>query len=64
LRDAVTAGSWIIGPADHVTERIREIQDTLPGLEELNVNLPVGTPQRILVEQLERFAQEVMPAFR
>jgi hypothetical protein len=35
-----------------------------PGLEEINVNLPVGTPQRVIVDQLERFAREVMPAFR
>jgi hypothetical protein len=64
LHDAVQAGSWIIGPPDHIAEELHEIQAALPGLEEININLPVGTSQRVIVEQLEWFAKEVMPAFR
>jgi hypothetical protein len=26
--------------------------------------MPVGTPQAVILEQLERFATEVMPAFK
>ncbi len=64
LLDAARAGSWLIGPSDHVVDRLREIQEAYPGLEEINVGQPVGAPQRVIVEQLERFAREVMPAFR
>jgi alkanesulfonate monooxygenase SsuD/methylene tetrahydromethanopterin reductase-like flavin-dependent oxidoreductase (luciferase family) len=64
LLDGVKAGSWLIGPPATIIEKISAIQEQVPGLEEINVNLPVGTPQRIIVEQLERFARDVMPAFR
>jgi alkanesulfonate monooxygenase SsuD/methylene tetrahydromethanopterin reductase-like flavin-dependent oxidoreductase (luciferase family) len=64
LTDAVRAGSWLIGPAEQIVEHLRAAQEMNPGLEEINVNLPVGTPQRVIVDQLERFAREVMPAFR
>jgi hypothetical protein len=34
-----------------------------PGLERINVAHPVGTPQSVILEQLQQFAEEVMPAF-
>ena len=40
------------------------IQHRYPGLEVVNVGMPVGTPQAVILEQLERFSQQVMPAFR
>jgi hypothetical protein len=64
LDDAVRAGSWLIGPPELIVERLREIQEAYPGLEEINVGQPVGASQRVLVEQLERFARGVMPAFQ
>jgi alkanesulfonate monooxygenase SsuD/methylene tetrahydromethanopterin reductase-like flavin-dependent oxidoreductase (luciferase family) len=63
LRDAVAAGSWIIGPPVHVIDRLRALERQYPGLAEVNVSQPVGTPERILLAQLERFATEVMPTF-
>ncbi len=63
VEDAVEMGAWIAGPAEYVTERLLEVQEKWPGLEEIMVGYPVATPQRVLVEQLERFAAEVMPAF-
>ena len=35
-----------------------------PGLEVVNVGQPVGTPQAVILEQLERFSVQVMPAFK
>jgi alkanesulfonate monooxygenase SsuD/methylene tetrahydromethanopterin reductase-like flavin-dependent oxidoreductase (luciferase family) len=64
LRDAVRAGSWLCGPPERVVERIEELQARYPGLEAVNVGQPVGTPQAVILEQLGRFAAEVMPAFR
>ena len=64
LRDAVRTGGWLIGPPELIVERLREIQAAYPGLEEINVGQPVGASQRVIVEQLERFAEGVMPAFR
>ena len=64
LRQAIKAGTWFIGPPEHITERLKEIEAKYPGLEIVNVGQPVGTPQAVILEQLERFSAEVMPAFK
>ncbi len=64
LEEAVEAGSWLCGPPELITERLMALQERYPGLEEMNVGQPVGTPQQVILEQLERFAAEVMPAFK
>ncbi|HEX5530919.1 MAG TPA: hypothetical protein VFZ82_15235, partial [Methylomirabilota bacterium] len=64
LRHAVKAGSWLIGPPELITEQLMEIQHKYPGLEVVNVGQPVGTPQAVILDQLERFAAQVMPAFK
>ena len=64
LRQAVKAGSWLCGPPELIVEKLMEIQDRYPGLEQVNVGQPVGTPQRVILEQLEWFARDVMPAFK
>ncbi|HZR00484.1 MAG TPA: hypothetical protein VFC93_16905, partial [Chloroflexota bacterium] len=53
----------LVGPADLITQKLMELQARYPGLEAVNVGLPVGTPRAVLLEQLERFAREVMPNF-
>jgi alkanesulfonate monooxygenase SsuD/methylene tetrahydromethanopterin reductase-like flavin-dependent oxidoreductase (luciferase family) len=64
LRHAIKAGTWLIGPPELITEQLMEIQHRYPGLEVVNVGQPVGTPQAVILEQLERFAAQVMPAFK
>ena len=32
-------------------------------MERVSVSQPVGTPQSVIIEQMEQFAEEVMPAF-
>ena len=64
LRDAVEQGSWLCGPSEHIVENLVEVQERYPGLEYVNVGSVVGTPQSVVLEQLERFAEEVMPAFK
>ena len=59
------AGAWLCGPPERIIERLMELQDQYPGLEEVNVGCTVmSTTQEVIVEQLERFAHEVMPAFK
>ena len=64
VEQAVEAGSWLCGPPEMIVEKLTDIQERYPGLEEINVGLPVGTPQSVILEQLEAFSQEVMPAFK
>ena len=64
LQHALKAGTWLIGPPELITEQLMAIQHRYPGLEVVNVGMPVGTPQAVILEQLERFSQQVMPVFR
>jgi alkanesulfonate monooxygenase SsuD/methylene tetrahydromethanopterin reductase-like flavin-dependent oxidoreductase (luciferase family) len=65
LEDGVKTGAWLVGPPERIIERLMELQDLYPGLEEVNVGCTVmSTTQEVIVEQLERFAEEVMPAFQ
>jgi alkanesulfonate monooxygenase SsuD/methylene tetrahydromethanopterin reductase-like flavin-dependent oxidoreductase (luciferase family) len=64
LAAAVKNGAWLVGPPERIVERLQEIQDRLPGLAEVHVGQVVATQQRVILEQLERFAREVMPAFK
>ena len=63
LEDAVEAQSWLCGPPDTIIEKLMALQERYPGLERVNVGSVVGTPQSVVTEQLQRFGEEVMPAF-
>ena len=56
--------SWFCGTGDEMVAYLQELQDQFPGLETVNVQSSMGTPESVMLEQLERFAAEVMPAFR
>ncbi len=64
LEEAVTGGSWLCGPPEQIIEKIQDIQDRYPGLEAVNVGSVIGTPQSVILEQLEWFGTEVMPVFK
>ena len=53
-----------MGPPERLIERLQELQDRYPGLQEVHVGQVVGTDERVILEQLERFATDVMPAFK
>jgi len=63
MRDQIAAGSWLVGPPEHIAATLMDIQARWPGLQEVNIGHPVGTPKAVVLEQLERFSREVMPQF-
>jgi alkanesulfonate monooxygenase SsuD/methylene tetrahydromethanopterin reductase-like flavin-dependent oxidoreductase (luciferase family) len=64
VEDAVKAGSWYCGPPEGCIEYLQALQEKYPGLEVVNAGLSMGTPQKVMVEQLEWFGKEVLPAFK
>ena len=64
VEDAVRrpAGRPTGTPAD-IIESLKKIEVAYPGLSRVTVTLPLGTPLAVWLEQVERFAREVMPAF-
>src|SRR3989442_3669295 len=63
IAGAVQGGAFLCGPAEQIIEQLMKLQEAYPGLERINVAHPVGTPQSVILEQLQQFAEEVMPAF-
>ena len=63
LKQSVDAGGWLCGPPESIIEKIQDLQDRYPGLQSINVGSVIGTPQNVILEQLERFGTEVMPKF-
>ena len=64
LEQAVEEGSWLVGPPESIIEKLMAIQESFPGLDSVNVGHAIGTPQSVILEQLESFATEVMPTFK
>ena len=64
IEDGVKAGSWLCGPPELVAEKLNNIQEMYPGLTQINVGSVVGTPQKVILEQLEWFGKDVMPQFK
>ena len=64
LEDGVQAGSWLCGPPEMVAEKLEEIQDRYPGLDQINVGSVIGTPQNVILEQLDAFGRDIMPKFK
>src|ERR1700749_4751212 len=64
IEDAVAAGGFLTGNAQEVIDHLKSLEAKYPALERISVSLSVGVPKTEALEQLQRFAEEVMPAFR
>jgi alkanesulfonate monooxygenase SsuD/methylene tetrahydromethanopterin reductase-like flavin-dependent oxidoreductase (luciferase family) len=64
IEDAVNKGGVLCGSPDEIIEHLKKLEASYPGLERVMVSLSVGVPKTAVLEQLERFAAEVMPAFK
>jgi hypothetical protein len=64
IEDAIENGSVLAGPPDVIIEKLKGVEERYPGLKRIQVGQPVGTPQTMILEQLQWFAEEVMPAFK
>ena len=64
IRDAARSGAYLCGPPERIVERLMALGEKYPGLRRVTVGQPVGAPQKVILEQLEWFSREVMPAFK
>ncbi len=63
LRDGVQQKAWFCGSPAEVIDGIKSIEAKYPGLEDFMVHWAEGLSPNEFKEQLQWFAQEVMPAF-
>jgi len=64
LENGVRNRSWLCGPSTDIVGYLKEVERRYPGLDHVMIGWAIGTPRDLMVEQLTRFAREVMPAFR
>jgi alkanesulfonate monooxygenase SsuD/methylene tetrahydromethanopterin reductase-like flavin-dependent oxidoreductase (luciferase family) len=64
MQDAVKNGAVLCGPPERIIEQLSVLAERYPGLDRVGMSHPVGTPQSLILEQLEWLAKDVMPAFK
>src|SRR5712691_3704852 len=64
IEDAAKAGGFLAGTPDDIIEQLKAVEKRYPGIDRVMCATPLGTPLDIQLEDLDRFAKEVMPAFR
>jgi alkanesulfonate monooxygenase SsuD/methylene tetrahydromethanopterin reductase-like flavin-dependent oxidoreductase (luciferase family) len=64
IEEGLKQKAWLVGTAESVTARLRELEDEYPGLEDIVLHWPEGMGTGEWKAQLRRFAAEVMPAFQ
>jgi alkanesulfonate monooxygenase SsuD/methylene tetrahydromethanopterin reductase-like flavin-dependent oxidoreductase (luciferase family) len=64
IEEGLKQKAWLVGTAESVTRRLRELEDEYPGLEDIVLHWPEGMGASEWKAQLRRFAAEVMPSFQ
>jgi alkanesulfonate monooxygenase SsuD/methylene tetrahydromethanopterin reductase-like flavin-dependent oxidoreductase (luciferase family) len=64
LENGVRNRTWLCGPPGEIIAYLKELERRYPGLEHVMIAWALGTPRELMIEQLTRFARDVMPAFR
>ncbi len=64
IEQAVASGGVLCGTPEQVIEHLKMIEEKYPGLDRVMVSHPVGTRQEVILEQMQWFAEDVMPAFK
>ena len=63
MENGVRNRSWLCGPPADIVVYLKDVERRYPGLDHVMIGLAIGTPREMMIEQLTRFAREVMPAF-
>ena len=60
---SIESGSTLCGTAEQVTEGLKAFEERYPGIDRIGIGHPIGLPRAVILEQLQRFAEEVAPEF-
>ena len=56
-------GAWFAGTSEELIALIKGFEEMFPGLEYINLSMPMCTPESMMIEQYTKIAEEVMPHF-
>lgn len=63
VEDYMKQRSWFAGTSDDLIAYLKDLEEQFPGLEHVNLSVPMCTPQAAMLEQFTKIAEEVMPHF-
>lgn len=63
IEQAVASGGFLCGTPEMIIDALKRLENRYPGLERVSVSHPIGTPHSLILDQLEWFASDVIPAF-
>lgn len=63
VEDYMDMGAWFAGTSEDLIELIKGFEEQFPGLEYINLSMPMCTPESTMLEQYTKIAEEVMPHF-
>jgi hypothetical protein len=64
LEHFMKIGAWFAGTLDELIEHLKKLEARFPGMQHINLSTSLCTPKSVMLEQFQRVAEEVMPAFR
>jgi alkanesulfonate monooxygenase SsuD/methylene tetrahydromethanopterin reductase-like flavin-dependent oxidoreductase (luciferase family) len=64
LEDYMKTGAWFAGTPEELVAYLKELEARYPGMEDINLSTPMGTPEAIMLDQFQWVSEAVMPAFR
>src|SRR5438105_6372952 len=59
--DAVKAGGFLTGTPVDIIEQLKAVEKCYPGVDRVVCATPLGAPLDVQLEDLDRFAKEVIP---
>jgi alkanesulfonate monooxygenase SsuD/methylene tetrahydromethanopterin reductase-like flavin-dependent oxidoreductase (luciferase family) len=64
VEDGVAQRAWLCGPPEEIVAQLKAYEAEYPGLDQVVMHWPEGIPPREFLDQLSRFAEDVMPHFK
>jgi alkanesulfonate monooxygenase SsuD/methylene tetrahydromethanopterin reductase-like flavin-dependent oxidoreductase (luciferase family) len=64
FQEVLEKRAWFCGDPEETISYLKGIEEKYPGLEQILIAFPMGASRSQFNEQVTRFAEEVMPAFR
>jgi alkanesulfonate monooxygenase SsuD/methylene tetrahydromethanopterin reductase-like flavin-dependent oxidoreductase (luciferase family) len=64
LEDYMKTGAWFAGTPEELVAYLKELEARYPGMEDINLSTPMGTPESTMLDQFKWASEAVLPAFR
>lgn len=63
LEHYMETGAWFAGTPDDLVAYLKNLEERYPGMQDINLSTPMGTPEAIMLDQFQWVSEAVMPEF-